>query len=367
MVTRVLIIGGYGNFGSFIAKTLAHEDNIQLIIAGRDEGKAKHFAEALHATHKAESFTVDVNHGLPEALAAIKPDVTIYTSGPYQGQSYHVAEACIGQGCHYVDLADAREFVNGITALDTPARKKNLLVCSGASSVPCLTAAVIDKYKLEFKHLENIEYAIATAQLTNRGLATTSAVLSYAGKPFKTLIHGKMQNVYGWLDLKWRKFWQLGWRPMGSCDIPDLEIFPTRYPDLKTIRFRAGLELKMLHLMLCGLSWLVRFRLIPSLQPFAKHLLKISFLFDPFGNDNSGFYMVLSGIGKDGSHKQLTFEIAARHGDGLYIPSMPSILMAKKFASGAIRETGAKPCLDIITLDEYLEALSKLDIQWRVT
>jgi saccharopine dehydrogenase-like NADP-dependent oxidoreductase len=366
MTTRVLIIGGYGNFGSFIAKMLAREDNIQLILAGRNLKKAKSTASSLKAKHKAEAATIDIHHGLAESLATIKPDVVIHTSGPYQNQGYEVAEACIAQSCHYVDLADARAFVAGITKLDKKAKEKGVMICSGASSVPCLTGAIIDKYKGEFQTLEKVEYAIATAQLTNRGLATTSAVLSYAGKPFTTLIDGKMKPVYGWLGLTWRRFWKLNIRPLGNCDVPDLEIFPKRYPTLKTIRFRAGLELKVLHLILIGLSWLVRIKLLPSLQPLAKPLLKTSFLFDPFGNDSSGFYMTLSGTAKDDQPKQVQFNLAARHGDGLYIPSMPAILMAKKFANGQIKATGAKPCLDFITLDEYLEALSKFEIEWKV-
>ncbi len=96
-------------------------------------------------------------------------------------------------------------------------------------------------------------------------------------------------------------------------------------------------------------------------------MLKISFLFDGIGNDNSGFYMSMFGLDKNGKNKQIDFEIVEKHGYGLYIPSMPSIIMARKFANGEITETGAKPCLDIITLDEYLEALSELDIEWRVT
>lgn len=365
--TRVLIIGGYGNFGSFIASRLAPEDNIQLVIAGRDEEKARNYASKLQAKNKPESARIDINNGFAKSLSSIKPNVVIHTSGPYQGQSYHVAEACIHQGCHYIDLADARSFVAGIIQLDKQAKEKGVLICSGASSVPCLTSAVIDKYKGEFHKLEKIEYAIATAQLTNRGLATTEAGLSYAGKPFKTLINGKMKDVYGWADLKFRKFWKLGLRPIGSCDIPDLEIFPQRYPDLKTICFGGGLELKILHIILFLLSWLVRLRILPSLQPAANIMLKISFLFDSIGKDNSGFYMSMFGIDENGKSKQVDFEIVARHGDGLYIPSIPSILMAKKFANGQITETGAKPCLDIITLDEYLEALGELDIAWQVT
>lgn len=366
MTTRVLIIGGYGNFGRFIARMLAREADIQLIIAGRNAEKAKAMAAELSATRPAEAVALDIHHELAASLARIRPHVVVHTSGPYQGQGYAVAQACIRQGCHYVDLADARDFVAGITALDTQAREKGVLICSGASSVPCLTAAIIDAYKGEFATLEAVEYAISTAQRTNRGLATTAAVLSYAGKPFTTRINGRMQNVYGWLGLTWRRFWGLNLRPLGDCDIPDLAIFPERYPDLQTIRFRAGLELKPLHLLLVVLSWLVRVGILPSLQPLAKPMLNISFLFDAMGTEDSGFYMELSGTDADGKPKCVLFELVAKQGDGLYIPSMPAILMAKKLAQGNLTQTGATPCVDLISLEEYLAGLSEFNIQWRI-
>lgn len=366
MTKRVLIIGGYGNFGSFIGKMLAREENVQLILAGRSLNKANKLAAALVAKNKPEAVRVDIETGLAESLTDISPDILIHTSGPYQGQGYDVARASIEQGCHYIDLADGREFVANIIQLNESAQDKWVLICTGASSVPCLTAAIIDRYIGEFETLEKIEYGIATAQLTNRGLATTSAGLSYAGKPFTTLIDGKMHNVYGWLGLRWRKFWSLNLRPMGNCDIPDLALFPARYPSLKTIHFQAGLELKVLHLVLVILSWLVRIRVLNSLQPLAPFLLKVSYLFDVFGRDDSGFYMKLSGKRTNKKDKVINFSLVARHGDGLYIPSMPAILLAKKLANDEVCETGAKPCVDLISLDEYLGGLSEFNIKWQV-
>ena len=40
MPKRVLIIGGYGNFGGTIARALARESDIQLLIGGRSRAKA---------------------------------------------------------------------------------------------------------------------------------------------------------------------------------------------------------------------------------------------------------------------------------------------------------------------------------------
>lgn len=115
MIKRVLIIGGYGNFGRFIAKRLALEANIQLIIAGRQIKKAKALCKQLNAHNPAEYAQIDIYYQFLESLEKMNPDIVIHTSGPYQQQKYDVAKACIHQGCHYIDLSDARDFVTGIS------------------------------------------------------------------------------------------------------------------------------------------------------------------------------------------------------------------------------------------------------------
>jgi len=78
MIKRVLIIGGYGNFGSFITKKLAQDSNIQVIITGRSEDKAKKLASELDAINKPETYTLDINDGLTEALKIIRTRCTDY-------------------------------------------------------------------------------------------------------------------------------------------------------------------------------------------------------------------------------------------------------------------------------------------------
>ncbi len=362
MIARVLVIGGYGNFGSFIARRLAQEAYIKVIIAGRSGEKAKVLAETINA----EWATLDIEKNLDESLKAIKPNIVIHTSGPFQERGYEVAQACIRNKCHYIDLADGREFVANITKLDNAAKEAGVLVISGASSVPCLTAAIIDRYKGEFQQLNSVDYGITTAQRTNAGLATTAAILGYAGKPFTTTVDGKIQTVYGWQNLKAYKYPELGWRLLGSCDIPDLGLFPSRYPDLKTIRFRAGLEVPLLHMGLWVMSWFVRLKLVKNLRSLAPALYKVAPLFDIFGTDRSAFHMEMKGQGTNDKKKVLTFYVLTDSGHGPNIPCIPSILLAQRMARGEIVKTGAIPCLDIIDLDSYLNALKAYDIAWQI-
>jgi hypothetical protein len=362
MTTRVLLLGGYGNFGTLIARRLSREPGLAVIIAGRSEQKARALAGELDAAWaKVDIFADPDGH-----LKNLKPDILIHTSGPFQEQGYAVAEACIRNGVHYLDLADGRGFVAGVGRLDEAARAAGVLAVSGASTVPGLTSAVLAKYAGEFEALEAIDFGLSTAQQTGRGLATVKAVLGYAGKPFTTLIGGQMRDVYGWQDLRWRKFRSLGWRALGNCDVPDLTLFPQLVPGLRTVRFRAGLELPSLHLGLWMLTWLVRFGIAPNLRAAASALLW-SRLFDMFGTDDSGFYMEMTGRALGGQTRQAVFELTAHGGDGLFIPCTPAIVLALKLANGEMKRRGAMPCIGLLDLDEILGELRPLRITWQAS
>jgi hypothetical protein len=362
---RVLIIGGYGQFGSLIARALAPDRNVALILAGRNGEKANAFAKTLQSANPVESCAADIRADLARLLETTRPDIVIHTAGPFQDQDYSVAKTAIESGSHYIDLGDGRDFVAGISTLDKQAKAANLCVISGASSVPALSSAVIEQYRPAFKTLETIEYGISTAQKTGMGLATAHGVMSYAGKPFKTMINGEMQIVHGWQGLKYHRFSRLGLRPLGYCDIPDLQLFPARYPGLRTLQFRAGTELSVLHLGLWLLSWPVRWRIVKSLNPLAAPLLRMAKKFDIFGTDRSGFYMTMTGKDSHDSPLTLRFELTARQGHGLNIPATPAALLARKLASGESLTPGASACIGLLKLEEILTALEPYDIDWK--
>lgn len=361
MTLRVVVLGGYGNFGGYVCRALAGDPAIQLVVAGRNLAKAEAFAGGLDAANPAEAAAIDIDDPAA-ALTACRPGLVIHTVGPFQSQDYRAAEAAIACGAHYCDLADARAFVDGIGALDARAREAGVAVIAGASSVPCLTGGYLDAAQTEFATIERVDYGISAAQQTNRGLGTASAILSYVGRPFTMLHEGRMRRVFGWQGLHSEVYPELGRRWFGYCDIPDLELFPARYPGLKTMRFCAGHEIALLHFGTWLLSWLVRLHLLPGLDRWSGPLLRASFLFDRWGSGRSGFHMVIEGTGKDGSPRTRRHWIIARQGHGPNIPCMPVILIARKLAGGEALAPGARPCLDLIALDEFLGALAGLDV-----
>src|SRR3984885_666054 len=143
---KILIVGGYGTFGRRLVALLENEPGLTLIVAGRSRSRAEALCKSRPnplATLRPLSFDRDGDLGAQ--LAALRPDILVDASGPFQvygEQPSRVVEACIAAGVNYLDLADGSDFVTGIAALDDRARAAGLYVLSGVSTCPALTAAV---------------------------------------------------------------------------------------------------------------------------------------------------------------------------------------------------------------------------------
>ena len=362
MPFRVAIIGGYGNFGGYVARQLAADSAIELVICGRNLAKAEKFAAGLQAANPAQGARVDIADPPAVMLGDIAPDLVINMVGPYNGQGYGVAKAAIAVGAHYCDIADARAFVCGIGELDSAAQEMGVAVLSGASSVPALTAAYCDAALEDMTELRRVEYGISGAEQANRGAGTVAAVLSYVGERFTRLQGGRMQEEIGWRGAIAVDYPELGRRWFAAGDVPDLELFPSRYPGLQDHRFLAGHEIAPLHFGLWVMGALRRMRLIPNLSRFADLLVSLSKPFNVLSRGRSGFHMVIEGVDGSGAPVIRRHWIIARSGHGPNIPVIPPILIARKLARGERLAPGARPCLDVISLDEYRAAFAGLDI-----
>ena len=358
MSPKILVLGGYGTFGSRISRALIAK-GLEVLIAGRNLAKAEALAAALGPG--ASALQVQVPGGVAALLEAHQPKVLINTVGPFQGQDYAVAQAAIDAGVPYIDLADGRAFVRGFTALDADAKAAGVPAITGASTVPALSDAVLAEYAGEFTALESLTYGIAPGQGADRGLATTQGILSYVGKPLDAF-PSPNDPMYGWQSLYRQAYPGLGKRWMATCEIPDLDLLPTRY-GLKSIQFSAGLEVGLMHLSLWGLSWLVRWGLPLNLPKLARPMLWAASWFDRWGSPHGGMHMILRGTDAEGQGRERRWFIVARDGHGPHIPTVPAIILASRIARGEEMPAGAYPCLGLISLTDYLKELGDLNIE----
>jgi saccharopine dehydrogenase-like NADP-dependent oxidoreductase len=111
-------------------------------------------------------------------------------AGPFQTGDYRLARAAIAAGMHYLDLADAREFVAGFGQLDEQAKAAGVTALTGASSTPALSNAVLDKLSAIWRVIDSIEIGISPGNRALRGTSVVQAILSYAGSPVKVFLQG---------------------------------------------------------------------------------------------------------------------------------------------------------------------------------
>lgn len=367
LMSTVLVLGGYGFFGQRISAALASSGSLRVLIGGRNLARARATAQTvgLPAEHAVALDAQD--RRLAEILRRLQIEVVVHAAGPFQGQDYSVASAAIEARSHYIDLADGRQFVAGISSLNAQAVAAGVMVISGASSVPALSSAVVDRYLPRFGRLDAIRIGISSGARAP-GLATVRGVFSYGGKPIRSWQDGAWVDAHGWLDLRRHRFPQpLGKRWLGSCDVPDLELLPRRYTTVRTVSFQAGFASDVGHLVVWGLAGLVRTGILRDMTVFARPLNGLSRWMEPIVSDKGGMFVTLEGEGTHGEPLRISWNLIAERNHGPHIPCGAAIALASKIGAGVALPKGAMPCLGLLTVEEFLEPLRDLQISERLT
>jgi hypothetical protein len=352
---RVIVIGGRGNFGARIVRALCGQQGTEILVAGRRaEGDCPGNSRPVVLDISSDHLAAD--------LAAFSPLLVIHCAGPFQAQDYQVAQAALRAGAHYLDLADGRDFVAGFgRANDALARSCGRTALTGASTLPALSSAVVDHLAADLAAVESIETAIAPGQRAPRGVATLQAVFSYLGRPVKVWEEGTWRTRTGWMDLR-RIPLSFGSRWGALCDVPDLELFPQRYPSLRTMRFHAALEFGVQHGLLWLMAALRRSGMPLPMDRWAKGLHCAAGWFDGFAGRWGGMRIRVVGRQAEGQRVARTWQLAVSAVDGPEIPCMAAILVARRILSGESLPAGAAPCAGLLTLQDFAPEFARWNI-----
>ena len=341
---NVLLLGGSGHFGGRIRQRLARSPGIDVMAPNRSE--------------------LDIESPtLAASFREMGADVVVHTAGPFQGQDYTVARACIDAACHYVDLADGREFVRNFSALDADAKAAGVTLIAGVSTLPGISSSVLEAVRPRFRAIECVEISIAPAHQTPRGRGTVSAVLSYCGRPFTSLRDGRWDTVYGWQDLRKVKYPGFRARLSAACDVPDLELIPAHFDDLRTATFHAALEAPWEQLTLWFLAWLSRLGLVRDWVRFASVFSAVSDRLISLGSDRGGMHVRMAGTGLREEKLCVDWYLLSGSNHGPEIPCTPAIIMTKKLLNEKTTERGAFVCWNQFSVAELMRELDEYDVE----
>lgn len=370
MDQTLLIVGGYGTFGGRLVELLEDEKDLTLIVSGRSLHKAEAFCDGRGET-KAQLVAAyfDRNGDLSKQISSLKPDTIIDASGPFQDygeDGYKLIEACIHEKVNYLDLADGTAFVEGVSRFDEDARKADIYVLSGVSSFPVLTALVVKALSSDIPTLNTIKGGIAPSPYAGVGENVIRAIAGYAGQ--YTSIKKDGQTIPGYPLTSTMRYTIAppGYTPLKNTlfslvDVPDLKVLPKIFPDVQTVWMGAGPVPAILHRCLIGLSWLVRWKIIPTLSPLAR-LMQYVMAHVRWGEHRGGMFVEIEGLDSNNTKTSKSWHLLAEGRDGPLIPCMAVEAIIKKILQGDTIPTGARTAINDVTLDDYNRLFSKRTI-----
>lgn len=362
---RIVLVGASGVFGQRLAPMIARWPDVVLVLAARDLARLKAVAAELAATKPVARIEVARLDRLdPTGLTALAPWAVVDAAGPFQGQDHAFPRAVLAARAHYVDLADARDFVAGFeAALDGEARAAGRWAITGASSTPALSHAALDAMTTDWTRIDRVEAAISPGARAPRGLSVIRAILAWAGAPVRVFARGHWTARPGWGDPRRTAFPGLGRRWTSLAETPDLDLLPARFHVRQDAIFWAGLELPVLHLGLWALSLLRRARLVSTLEPLAVVLGEAAGLVAPLGSDRGGMLVSAEGLDADGARRLARWTLCAEAGAGPHTPAAPAAAALRALLDGRLGEPRATPCVGLVGLDDILHELRDLPIR----
>ncbi len=366
---RLLIIGGYGTFGGRLAELLCRERRVSLVIAGRSKSAALAFCHAIPPGAAREALAVDRDGDVDRQIEKVNPDIVVDASGPFQAygkEPYRVVKAALATRTHYLDLSDCPDFVRGIRQFDSAAREKGLVVLSGVSSFPVLSAALVRDLANDFGRIDSITGGIAPSPYAGVGYNVIRAIAGYAGKGIPVRRQGSEQTARALRETRRFTIAPPGEIPLcprmfSLVDVPDLQLLADEWPEVRDIWMGAAPEPAILHCLLRWFAGLVRLGLVPSLAPLAR-LIHSTANNVRWGEHRGGMFVEVRGRDADGADISRSAHLLAEGHHGLYIPSMAVEAIVRNWLDGRPPRAGARPATAELELSDYARVFAERPI-----
>lgn len=126
MSKNFLLYGANGYTGELIAR-ICSERGINPILAGRDQSRVKAIADSFKFDYRAFSLEDDkaIDEGLKDCA------VVLHCAGPFTRTSKPMANACLRNGVHYLDITGELTVFESLAARDEEAKKANVMLLPG--------------------------------------------------------------------------------------------------------------------------------------------------------------------------------------------------------------------------------------------
>lgn len=149
---NILILGGYGNVGSMIARLLVQRTSDYLIIAGRRYAQAQKTADELG--ERAIARKIDVSVGIDYDAALWNVDLAVVC---FDLPDDHFLRACLERGIDYVDISAEPAVLSRVEALDNLAREHEATALISVGLMPGISNLMAKRGVEQFGEAQRVD------------------------------------------------------------------------------------------------------------------------------------------------------------------------------------------------------------------
>lgn len=335
-----ILFGGYGVFGSLIARELVSR-GISVTIAGRNGPKAEALAQKLGEKARGQSADATQKDSCRRALAGHA--LAIHCAGPFSETNLALLEACLETGCHYVDIADDRRYIAKLRSYHEKFSNQGLTAVYGCSSLPGISGALTAAAFAEKEPVPaTIRVLLFIGNRNPKGAAALESVLKIAGKE----ISAPQGRLRGLGDLEAVELpAPFGRRWAFNFESAEYDLFPDLFGS-PSVTVKVSFELGFSNRLFAMLS---RFpRGLNSLLRIP--LLKLGNSVSRWGSSGGAVQVQLAG--KNGQRRITLFTPEA----GQRMAILPAVFAVQKLLAGNT-PSGVLPVFEFLGSSNLLEGL----------
>jgi short subunit dehydrogenase-like uncharacterized protein len=172
----ILIYGTTGYTGKLIAKA-AVECGVRPILAGRNIEKVKAVAEPLGLVGRA--FDLGATATLDAALKDVS--VVLCVAGPFSATARPMAEACIRNRVHYLDITGEIDVFEALASRDAEARRQGVMLLPGVGFDVAPSDCLAAHLKRRLPDASDLKLYVSLGDDMSRGTAKTMIEAIAAG------------------------------------------------------------------------------------------------------------------------------------------------------------------------------------------
>lgn len=334
-----IVFGGYGVFGSHVARELASR-GIPLVIVGRDAEKAGALARELGPLHRGEGASVTDPAACRRLLGT--GSVAVSCAGPFSALGSTLVDACLETGSHLVDIADDRAYTRALRARGADFAAKGLVAAHGCSSLPGLSGALaVLAREGSSQSPSRVRVTLFIGNRNPKGTAAVTSAVQGLGRPIETPrgdARGFRRREVVTLPPPF------GRRAVYDFESPDHDLLPA-LTGAQDVAVKVGFELRVATLFFAALASLGTWG-----PRAARVLAALGTLSPPIGC--SGGVVQTDLLYPSGEVRSW-----ALHGaqDGQRMAALPAAIVAETLVRAEPRSAGVKTAYELLGAKELVD------------